>query len=43
MDEEIFEVAKEHGLSFDEAEKLQELTDETGLDPEEAVEILELL
>ena len=36
MDEEIFEFAKENDLSIDEAEQLQELVDETGLDPEDA-------
>lgn len=43
MDEEIFELAKENDLSFDEAEKLQEVMDETGLDAEEALEIFEEL
>ncbi len=41
MDEEIFELAKENDLSLEEAEQLQELTDETGLDPEEAIELLD--
>jgi len=39
MDEEIFEIAKENDLSLDEAEKLQEVIDETGLDAEDALEI----
>ena len=39
MDEETFEVAKENDLSFDEAEQLQEVVDETGLDAEDALEI----
>jgi len=39
MDEETFEVAKENDLSFDEAEQLQEVVDDTGLDAEEALEI----
>lgn len=43
MDEEIFEIAKEHDLDFDEAEKLQELVDETGLDADEVVEFLDVL
>ena len=30
MDDEVFEFAKENDLSLDEAEKLQELADETG-------------
>jgi len=42
MDEEIFEFAKENDLSLEEAEKLQELTDETGLDPDDASELLDL-
>ena len=43
MDEEIFDFAKENDLSLDEAEKLQEVVDETGLDPEDANEIADLL
>lgn len=39
MDEETFEIAKENDLSLDEAEKLQEVIDETGLDTEDALEI----
>jgi type III secretion system FlhB-like substrate exporter len=39
MDEEIFEIAKENDLSLEEAEDLQELKDETGLDDEEALEV----
>jgi len=42
MDEEIFEQAKENDLSLEEAEQLQELVDDTGLDPDEAVELLDL-
>ena len=41
MDEETFETAKENDLSLDEAEQLQELIDETGLDAEEAIELLD--
>lgn len=41
MDEETFEVAKENDLSLDEAEQLQELVDDTGLDADEAVELLD--
>lgn len=41
MDEEIFEFAKENDLSLEEAEQLQELTVEAGLDPDEAVELLD--
>ena len=39
MDEETLEIAKENDLSLDEAETLQEVIDETGLDAEEALEI----
>lgn len=39
MDEETFEIAKENDLSLEEAEKLQEVIDETGLDADEALEI----
>lgn len=39
MDEEVFEIAKENDLSFDEAEQLQEVMDETGLDADDALEI----
>jgi hypothetical protein len=42
MDEEVFEYAKENDLSLDEAEELQELVDDTGLDPEEAAELLDI-
>jgi len=42
MDDEVFEVAKENDLTLDEAEELQESVDETGLDPEEAAELLGL-
>ncbi len=39
MDEEIFEIAKENDLSLEEAEGLQEFSEENGLDPNEALEI----
>ncbi|MCX6756565.1 MAG: hypothetical protein NTW35_00190 [Candidatus Nomurabacteria bacterium] len=39
MDEEVFEKAKEEDMSMDEAEELQELVDETGLDVDEAHEL----
>lgn len=39
MDEETFKIAKENDLSLVEAEKLQEVIDETGLDADEALEI----
>ena len=43
MDSETFEIAKENDLSLDEAEKLQEVIDETRLDAEEALEIAQEL
>jgi hypothetical protein len=43
MDEETFEVAKENDLSLDEAEQLQEVIDDTGLDADEALEVLQEL
>ena len=39
MDEEVFELAKQNDLSLEEAEQLQEVIDETGLDAEDALEI----
>jgi len=39
MNEKTFEIAKENDLSLEEAEQLQEVIDETGLDAEEALEI----
>ena len=39
MDEETFEIAKDNDLSFEEAEQLQEVMEETGLDADEALEI----
>ena len=39
MDNQTFEIAKENNLSLDEAEKLQEVIDETVLDADEALEI----
>ncbi|MES2059691.1 MAG: hypothetical protein V4438_01535 [Patescibacteria group bacterium] len=42
MDEEVFEKAKEEDMSMDEAEKLQDLVDETGLDVDDAAELLDL-
>ena len=41
MDDEVFEKAKDEDMSKDEAEELQELVDETGLDVDEAYEIWE--
>ena len=39
MDEELFELAKENDLTLDEAQEIQDLADELGLDLEEALEI----
>jgi hypothetical protein len=39
MDDEVFEKAKDEDLSKDEAEELQNLVDETGLDVDEAFEL----
>ena len=39
IDEEVFEKAKEEDLTLDEAEQLQNLVDETGLDVDEAEEL----
>lgn len=43
MDDEVFEKAKEENLDNDEAEKLQDVVDETGLDVDDAFEILEVM
>lgn len=40
FDEEVLETAKEHDLGPDEAEELQELVNDTGLDAEDAIELL---
>ena len=39
MDEEVFKKAKEEDLTEDEAEELEDLMDETGLDLDEAYEL----
>jgi hypothetical protein len=39
MDPETFEIAKDNDLSLDEAEQLQEVIDDTGLDADEALEV----
>ncbi len=41
MDEEVFEKAKDEDMSKDEAEELQEIVEETGLDADDAYEIWE--
>lgn len=41
MDEEVFEKAKDEDLDIEEAEELQELMDETGLDVDDAFEIMQ--
>lgn len=43
MDDEVFEKAKEEDMSKDEAEQVQELMDELGVDEDEAVEIMQEL
>lgn len=43
MDDETFEIAKENELNLEEAEQLQEVIDETGLDADEALEIVQEL
>ena len=39
--EKTFELAKENDLTFEEAEQLQELVEDTELDPDEAIELLD--
>lgn len=39
MDEELFELAKDHDLSMDEAQEVQDLADELGVDMDDAYEI----
>lgn len=39
MDDEVFEKAKDEDLNKDEAEELQNLVDETGLDVDDAFEL----
>jgi predicted DsbA family dithiol-disulfide isomerase len=41
MDEEVFEKAKEEDLSIDEAEHLQDLVEETGLEVDDTFELFE--
>ncbi len=43
MDEEVFKKAKEENLDKNEAEELQDLVDETGLDVDDAFEIWEAM
>ena len=43
MNDEVFEKAKAEDMGKDEAEELQELMDETGLDVDEAHELLQEL
>lgn len=43
MDDETFEIAKENDLNLDEAEKLHEVIDETGLDAEDVLDIAQEL
>jgi len=39
MDEELFELAKDNDLTLDEAQEVQDLADELGVDIEDALEI----
>lgn len=39
MDEEIFEIAKDNDLTLEEAEQLQNIVDETGLDVDDTEEL----
>jgi hypothetical protein len=41
MEEEVLEKAKEEDLDLEQAEKLQEIVDDTGLEVDEAFELLE--
>lgn len=43
MDEEVLEKAKEEDMSKDEAQELQDLMEETGLDVDDAFEIWEAM
>lgn len=43
MDPEVFEKSKDENFDKDEAEKLQDVVDETGLDVDDAFEILEAM
>lgn len=42
MDEELFELAKDNDLTLDEAQEVQDLADELGLDLDDAFEIWEV-
>lgn len=39
MDEELFELAKDNDLTLDEAQEVQDMADETGVDLQEALEL----
>lgn len=39
MDEDLFELAKDNDLSLDEAQEVQDLADELGVDVDDAYEI----
>ncbi len=41
MDEELFELAKDNDLSLDEAQEVQDIADDLGVDLEDALEIWE--
>lgn len=39
MDEELFELAKDNDLTMDEAQEVQDLADETGVNLDKALEL----
>ncbi len=39
MDEELFELAKDNDLTLDEAQEVQDLADDMGLDLDDALEL----
>lgn len=41
MDEELFELAKDNDLTLDEAQEVQDMADELGVDLDDAFEIWE--
>jgi len=41
MDEELFELAKDNDLTLDEAQEVQDMADELGIDLDDAFEIWE--
>ena len=39
MDEDLFELAKDNDITLDEAQEVQDLADELGIGPDDALEI----